>query len=312
MLTSASIAAPEAIGVIVWWGVVLAGPVILVRRYRRKARMRHARPSWMPWRRSASGRWGGAEANSVARAASAAAGAESEEAGERAPTPPGEGVDEWIRTDPGAVPVWASRGEHDRRRSRLGSIRPGRLSPGTLEPLCRFVDFRRRLELAASELVSRLAQLPADRWRIEPYPLTGERRNTLLVIGETGVFVISATYGPGHWDDVVAVSRLASKIGLLLPDYSGQVHPAICQPFTSIRPRIWHRPDERGEWIGAWLVGGDSVIEWLEHFGPEHGLGSADLARFDRLTRPNWLQAAIPTARSWPPIGEAASPDWQE
>jgi hypothetical protein len=26
-----------------------------------------------------------------------------------------------------------------------------------------------------------------------PYPLTGERRNTLLLLGETGVFVISAS-----------------------------------------------------------------------------------------------------------------------
>jgi hypothetical protein len=62
------------------------------------------------------------------------------------------------------------------------------------------VDFRRRLELAVSELEAKLSELPADRWRIEPYPLTGERRNTLLILGETGVFVVSATYPPGHWD----------------------------------------------------------------------------------------------------------------
>jgi hypothetical protein len=189
---------------------------------------------------------------------------------------------------------------------------PGRLSFETLEPLCRYVDFRRRLELAARELAARLGQLPADRWRVEPYPLTGERRNTVLIIGETGVFVISATYAPGHWDDVTAVNRLARKIERLLPGYSGRVQPAICHPFTAVRPRIWHRPDEHGDWVGAWLVGGDSVIEWLGHFGAEPGLNPTDLARFDQLTKPNWLKGAIPTPASWPPIGEAASPDCQE
>jgi hypothetical protein len=176
-----------------------------------------------------------------------------------------------------------------------------RLRPGALEPLCRYVDFRRRLELAVSELESTLRLLPPDRWRIEPYPLTGDRRNTLLVMGETGVFVISATYAPGHWDDVVAVSRLAGKIQRLLPGYPGTVQPAICHPFSAVRPQLWHRPDEHGEWIGAWLVGGDSVLGWLGHFGSGHGLASGDLARFDALAQPNWLQPALPAAPSWPP-----------
>jgi hypothetical protein len=193
--------------------------------------------------------------------------------------------------------------------ARPARLTPARLSSGTLEPLCRHVDFRRRLELAARELEARLVQLPADRWRIEPYPLTGERRNTFVIIGETGIFVVSATYAPGHWDDVIAVTKLARKIQRLLPAYSGQVQPAVCHPFTATRPRIWHRPDEHGDWGGAWLTGGDSVIEWLEHFGPEHGLTAADLARFDELARPNWLTGAIPTPPSWPPIRDAAAPD---
>jgi hypothetical protein len=176
-----------------------------------------------------------------------------------------------------------------------------------LEPLCRFVDFQRRLELAASELRATLSQLPAARWRIEPYPLTGERRNTFVILGETGIFVVSATYSPGHWDDVIAVSRLASKIQVLLPGYTGSVRPAICHPFTSMEPRIWHRADEHGDWVGAWLVGGDSVVGWLVHFGPQQGLSAADLARFDELAKPNWLKGAIPTVPSWPQIHEAPS-----
>ena len=137
----------------------------------------------------------------------------------------------------------------------------------------------------------RLAQLPAGRWRVEPYPLTGERRNTLLVLGETGVFVISATYSPGDWDDVVTASRLAAKIQTLLPGYCGRVHSAICHPFSRVTPRVWHRADDHGEWIGAWLIGGDSVIEWLQHFGAEHGLGPGDLARFDALSTTELAQA---------------------
>ena len=54
------------------------------------------------------------------------------------------------------------------------------------------------------------------------------------------------------------------------------------------------------------------MIEWLEHFGPEHGLNTADLARFDELARPNWLKGAIPTPPSWPPIRKAAGSDSQE
>jgi hypothetical protein len=177
---------------------------------------------------------------------------------------------------------------------------------GTLEPLCRHVDFRRRLELAVAELGRRLSALPAERWRVEPYPLTGERRNTLLVLGETGVFVISATYAPGHCDDVIAASRLAGKVQRLLPGYPGQVQPAICHPFTPARPRLWHRCDEHGAWVGAWVLGGVSVIDGLGHFGTEHGLAPAALERFDELAKPNWLKPAIPSPRSWPPVPEAA------
>jgi hypothetical protein len=72
---------------------------------------------------------------------------------------------------------------------------------------------------------------------------------------------------------------------------------------------VWHRPDEHGDWVGAWLIGGDSVTEWLEHFGPEHGLNATDLECFDQLAKPNWLKRAISTPASWPPIREAGAPD---
>ncbi len=182
------------------------------------------------------------------------------------------------------------------------------LPAGTLEPLCRNVDFHRRLEVARAELVERLSLLPTDRWRIAPYPLTGERSNTLLVLGETGIFLISATYAPGHWDDVLTVHKLAQKIEVLLPGYGGAVQPAICHPFTSAAPRVWHRPDDEGNWIAAWVFGGDHVIQWLYHFGKEHGLSRRDLERFDRLAKPNWSTAAIPSTPSWPPVPETTPP----
>jgi hypothetical protein len=251
---------PEAIGVLDWWTVMLVAPVILLRRWRRRARARQRpHPAQRP-------------ENHHQRRMPAAS-----------------------RTTPA--------------RSDAKPAAPGvpRCPPEALDPLCRYVDFHRRLELAASELRARLGPLPAERWRIEPYPLTGERRNTLMVLGETGIFVISATYAPGHWDDVVTVSTLARKVQALVPGYDGEVRAAICHPFSATEPRIWHRADERGDWVGAWLVGGDSVLGWLLHFGSERGLTAADLGRFDALARPNWLRGAIPAAGTWPQLNDSPS-----
>jgi hypothetical protein len=304
MLTGAHLAAPEVVGVLGWWCVVLGTPVVLLRRRRRRSRTAQPPPSGL-LPSMARGRAG--DPNPLRPATGAE---ENQEITARARAR--EAAGRWLDDELGAEDSLGP-GSGDRAAAACQEMfAPGRVVPRTLEPLCRYVDFRRRLGLAVSELERRLARLPADRWRIEPYPLTGERRNTLLVIGETGVFVISATYAPGHWDDVIAVHRLTAKIELLLPGYRGFVQPAICHPFSVIRPRRWHRPDEHGEWVGAWLLGGDSVIEWLEHFGPEHGLNVGDLACFDRLAKPNWLTGAIPAPPSWPPIGTGPSPaEWE-
>jgi hypothetical protein len=291
MIDRATVTAPEMIGLLAWWIVMVVAPVMLVRRWRRRVNAAQRRRR-LP---QAARRAGGAGTPPVRSSMSGQAGQVSAPSSH---TP-----------NRGAAACAAASSQARPSGSALRS--PSRLPSGTLEPLCRYVDFQRRLELAASELRAMLARLPADRWRIEPYPLTGERRNTVVIMGETGIFVVSATYAPGHWDDVVAVNRLAGKIQRLLPGYPGQVRPAVCHPFTATSPRIWHRPDEFGNWVGAWVISGESVIEWLEHFGPEHGLNAADLARFDELARPNWLKGAIPTPPSWPPIRDAAAPDSQ-
>jgi hypothetical protein len=258
-----AVATPELIWVLAWWSVMLALPVMLVRRWRR--RRPGERQSAIPGAYVPDGNVVPGRGSGVSR----------------------------------PVALAASGSLVDGRRSTPSG---GRLAPETLEPLCRYVDFRRRLELAAAELEHRLSILPRDQWRIEPYPLTGERRNTLMVLGPTGVFVISATYPPGSWDDVVAVNRLAGKIQRLLPGYVGRVQPAICHPFASLQPRDWYRADQHGSWVGAWLLGGDSLLTWLEHFGCEHGLATGDLERFDALATANWLRPAIVATPTWPPL----------
>jgi hypothetical protein len=289
---------PVLTGVLVWWGVMVAAPALLIRRWRRRHQSALRRRSGL----------------SAERARQAAASPPSQAGPPSGVAAPGRlRADRPRRADAADLPrpsagTLPAHGPTPLPRARADSEPAGRLFDQTLEPLCRYVDFRRRLELAVAELERRLARLPADQWRIEPYPLTGERRNTLLVLGETGVFVISATYAPGHWDDVIAAGTLARKVQLLLPGYAGRVQPAICHPFSSAPPRLWHRPDEQGEWVGAWVLGGDSVIDWLAHFGTVHGLGAADLERFDALAKPNWLKPAIPTQSSWPPTPEAAPP----
>ena len=305
MVQRATVTAPEMIGLLLWWILVLAAPVIAGLRWRRR-------------RRAVSGQ-SRRKARLLPLATPHAAAIGSSRS---APTTDQSSARPHFSSAPVEHETVADRSALDRRAvttlapsaaGSSGSHAPdspvSRLGPGTLEPLCRYVDFQRRLELAASELRRRLTQLPAGRWRVEPYPLTGERRNTLLVLGETGVFVISATYPPGGWDDVVTASRLGAKIQTLLSGYRGRVHSAICHPFSPVAPRVWHRADDHGEWIGAWLIGGDSVIEWLQHFGPEHGLGPADLARFDALSTPNWLKPAMPAVPSWPPLSERDATD---
>lgn len=179
------------------------------------------------------------------------------------------------------------------------------MSEEALELLGRQLDFRLRLEVAVDQVASILRALPADRWRLAPFPLPGDRGNSLLLVGETGVFVLSATFAPGHWDDIVTVHRLAAEIQWLLPGYAGQVVPAICHPFSTAAPRLWHRAAEPGEWVGAWVLGGDALLSWLDQFRGRAGFSPADLERLDRLASRPWRRGAIPAAPSWPPVTAA-------
>lgn len=266
-----AVATPELVGVLGWWAVVLCAPVLYPRRRRRRTERQ---------RRAARDR----ELRGPLAPAAAA----------------------WPVVADRHLPMLVDLAPWDGSSpARVGA----RVSAETLEPLCRYIDFHRRLELAVSELEDKIRVLPRDRWRTERYPLTGDRSNTLLILGATGVFVISATYAPGGWDDGVTVNKLARKIQSLLPGYPGEVRAAICYPFSSLGPRIWHREGDNGAWVGVWILGGDSVLGWLEHFGEEAGLLPADLEYFDELSRPNWLKPAIPTPETWPPLPD---PSWEE
>jgi hypothetical protein len=72
-----------------------------------------------------------------------------------------------LKAHPLGAPVPA--GYAARHRIAVSDQRPA-LPSATLEPLCRYVDFHRRLEIATAELLTRLSRLPCDRWLIEPYP----------------------------------------------------------------------------------------------------------------------------------------------
>ncbi len=69
-----------------------------------------------------------------------------------------------------------------------------------------------------------------------------------------------------------------------LPGYAGAVQVGICRALApaGIEPRWWCRPGEPG----AWVMGPEWLIGWIEHFSPSHGLGVEDLERLRELSKP--------------------------
>jgi hypothetical protein len=145
-----------------------------------------------------------------------------------------------------------------------------------------------------------LDALPADRWLVERYVLIGSHRVPFLILGETGVFVLWAMAGPLQWRDLSFFDEIARYVENALPGYAGTVQPGVCRlSRPNGKPRWWCRPGEPG----AWIIGLDWLIPWLEHFGAETGLGVKDLERLRELAGPRWgrpvtdvpLSAHIPT-----------------
>ena len=158
-------------------------------------------------------------------------------------------------------------------------------SPETLEPLGQHLDGSRRLAVVEERLAPVVGSLPQDRWLVERYVTFAGHRIPFLVLGETGVFALWAVGGQPRWSDIPAIGRMADEVKNALPGYTGNVQTGICRPLApDVEPRWWCRQGEPGTWV----MGVNWVIPWLEHFGPEHGLGVKDIARLRELAGPRW------------------------
>ena len=177
----------------------------------------------------------------------------------------------------------------DHRSGAVASRRPPvpgpRCSPETLEPLAQSLDTSHRPKVAEARVAETLAALPSDRWLLERYALIGGHRIPFLVLGETGVFVICALTGPPAWDELRLPAEVAEQHVLpQLPGYAGAIRVGLCRALAppGIEPRWWCRPGEPG----AWVMGLDWLIPWIEHFDRGHGLGVTDLQRLRELSQP--------------------------
>ena len=159
-----------------------------------------------------------------------------------------------------------------------------RCSPETLEPLSEHLDASHALALAEARVAQTLAALPSGRWLVERYALVAGHRIPFLALGETGVFTVWALGGPPTWDELPIPARVATHVERALPGYSGPVRVGICRALApaGVEPRWWCRPGEPG----AWVMGLDWLIRWIEHFGTDHALGANDLQRLRELSRP--------------------------
>ena len=180
---------------------------------------------------------------------------------------------------------------------------PGtRLSPEQLEPLGRDLDNSRRLTACEAKVAPVLTTLPTDRWLVERYVLITSHRVPFLILGETGVFVLWAMAGPLQWRDLSFFDEVARYVEKAIPGYAGTVQPGVCRVSEpDLEPRWWCRPGEPG----AWIMGLDWLIPWLEHFGTENGLGVKDIERLRELAGPRWGRPVtdIPLSAHIPTIG---------
>lgn len=164
--------------------------------------------------------------------------------------------------------------------SRLGPDGFAPLAP----PLQQSIDFWG----AENRIGETLLTLPTDRWTWQRYVHVHGYLFPFLLFGETGVFAIWAALGPVRWEQLHQVGSQADYLKQTLPEYPGPVHAVWCRPLHrgELPPRWWCRPDE----LGAWVMGLSSLLDWVESFGTENGVGVADITRLLELRR-----AAVPT-----------------
>ena len=108
------------------------------------------------------------------------------------------------------------------------------------------------------------------------------------------MFALWATSGPLQWRDLPFFNEIAATVENSLPGYAGGAAGRVPRAGADIKPRWWCRPGEPG----AWVMGLDWLIRWLERFGPEDGLGVKDLEHLRELVGPWWGRPATDTPLS--------------
>ena len=163
---------------------------------------------------------------------------------------------------------------------------PGpRYSPETLELLGQHLDNSRRAVVLEDRLAPLVRSLPRDRWLVERHVLLAGHCIPFVLLGETGVFALWALGGQPRWSDVPVLGRVADGVRNVIPGYTGTMQVGICRPFApDVQPRWWCRAGEPG----VWVMGLKWAIPWLEHFGPEHGLGVKDIELLNEMGGPRW------------------------
>jgi hypothetical protein len=146
MIERATVTAPKMISLLGWWTLVLAAPVIFLRRWRRRRRTEPGPRRRVRRSPGASGRREG----SVTPPARASLSLPPIEPDPLAPAT----QDREAAADESSVggPAASVVATPETKRPCFSVLSTPRLSPEALEPLCRYVDFQRRPELAASEL----------------------------------------------------------------------------------------------------------------------------------------------------------------
>lgn len=178
-----------------------------------------------------------------------------------------------------------------------------RYAPDTFALVAQHVDHTQRLAVAEARVERVLATLPTERWVIQRFALVAGHRIPFLALGEYGVFALWAIGWRPQWTDPAYVSNIAANLKGRLPTYPGPVNTALCgilQP--DIEPRLWYRTGDGG---GAWILGVDWLIPWMEHFGHQHGLGTDDIKRFRTISKPDWTRPVAPVPPGIPIINTA-------
>ena len=160
---------------------------------------------------------------------------------------------------------------------------PGaRRSPETLEPLADSLRSAQLRTIAEAHVAETLTALPSEGWYVGRYVLMDGHRIPFVILGETGAFAVWALTGPPVWDELPFPSEMADRVKRKLPGYPGPVQVGLCRALgqtAGIAPRWWCRPGEPG----AWVMGREWLIRWIEHFGPQHAFAAGDIQRLRAL-----------------------------